>query len=144
MPFCHVTVALAGAEEQPLLINISRHSIDEMSLAEGPRSTSGCPQNACGCSCDPAAIDDAAMTTATIDTATLAATARQAGSAWHDRLAQVLLLLVCAILVVFLLAPLFMILVKSVQDKGRRFVGLQQFIDYFQTPALRQSILHTV
>jgi len=33
--FCHVTVAIAGAEEQPLLINISRHSIDEMSLAEG-------------------------------------------------------------------------------------------------------------
>jgi len=33
--FCHVTVAIAGAEEQPLLINISRHSIDEMSLVEG-------------------------------------------------------------------------------------------------------------
>src|SRR5206468_3397795 len=33
--FCHVTVALAGAEEQPLLINISRHSIDEMNLTEG-------------------------------------------------------------------------------------------------------------
>ena len=52
--------------------------------------------------------------------------------------------MVCAILVVFLLAPLFMILVKSVQDKDGAFVGLQQFIDYFQTPALRQSILHTI
>ncbi len=85
------------------------------------------------------------MTTATIDTATLAAGPRVKPAAhWHDRLAQGLLLLVCAILVVFLLAPLFMILVKSVQDKDGAFVGLQQFIDYFQTPALRQSILHTI
>ena len=33
--FCLVTVAVAGAEEQPLLINMSRHSVDEMRLAEG-------------------------------------------------------------------------------------------------------------
>ncbi len=41
--FCHVTVALAGAEEQPLLINISRHSIDELSLAEGSALHVGLP-----------------------------------------------------------------------------------------------------
>jgi iron(III) transport system ATP-binding protein len=41
--FCHVTVALAGAEEQPLLINISRHSIDEMSLTEGSALHVGLP-----------------------------------------------------------------------------------------------------
>jgi iron(III) transport system ATP-binding protein len=33
--FCHVTVTLAGAEEQPLLVNVSRHSIDEMNVTEG-------------------------------------------------------------------------------------------------------------
>jgi iron(III) transport system ATP-binding protein len=33
--FCHVTVAIADAGEQLLLINVSRHSIDQMNLAEG-------------------------------------------------------------------------------------------------------------
>ena len=33
--FCLVTVAVAGAEGQPLLINISRHDTDEMALSEG-------------------------------------------------------------------------------------------------------------
>ena len=33
--FCLVTVAVSGAEGQPLLINISRHDTDEMTLAEG-------------------------------------------------------------------------------------------------------------
>ena len=85
------------------------------------------------------------MTTATVDAAAMAAGPRVKPAAhWHDRLAQGLLLLVCALLIVFLLAPLFMILVKSVQDKDGAFVGMQQFIDYFQTPALRQSILHTI
>ena len=63
---------------------------------------------------------------------------------WHDRLALGLLIGVCAFLVVFLLAPLFMILVKSVEDKSGAFVGLRLFQEYFQTPALRLSILHTL
>src|SRR5256886_1749096 len=63
---------------------------------------------------------------------------------WHDRLAQGLLIGVCAFLVLFLLAPLFMILVKSVEDKSGAVVGLRLFQEYFQTPALRLSILHTL
>jgi iron(III) transport system permease protein len=63
---------------------------------------------------------------------------------WQDRLAHILLIGVCLFLVLFLLAPLFMILVKSVQDRDGAFVGLKQFQDYLQTPALRTSILHTL
>ena len=37
-----------------------------------------------------------------------------------------------------------MMLVKSVQDRDGVFVGLRQFQEYFQTPALRQSIGHTL
>jgi len=33
--FCMVTVEVAGAPDQPLLINVSRHSADEMRLVEG-------------------------------------------------------------------------------------------------------------
>ena len=63
---------------------------------------------------------------------------------WHDRLAQTLLVVCCAALALFLLGPLFMILVKSVQDKDGAFVGLLQFQEYFATPRLRQSIWNTL
>ena len=60
------------------------------------------------------------------------------------RLAQGLLLAACAFLVVFLLAPLASILVKSVEDKAGAFVGLAQFRDYVQSPALVDSAINTV
>ncbi|HEY4139079.1 MAG TPA: putative 2-aminoethylphosphonate ABC transporter permease subunit, partial [Casimicrobiaceae bacterium] len=63
---------------------------------------------------------------------------------WQERLAQGLLVGCCIALALFLFAPLFMILVKSVQDKDGAFVGLLQFQQYFQTPALRQSIANTL
>ena len=63
---------------------------------------------------------------------------------WQERLAQGLLVACCVALALFLFAPLFMILVKSVQDKDGAFVGLLQFQQYFQTPALRQSIANTL
>ena len=46
---------------------------------------------------------------------------------WHDRLAQGLLLLCCAALALFLIGPLLMILVKSVQDKDGAYIGLVHF-----------------
>ncbi len=63
---------------------------------------------------------------------------------WQDRLAQVLLIGCCAALALFLIGPLFAILVKSVQDKDGAFVGLQQFREYFATPALQRSIWNTL
>jgi iron(III) transport system permease protein len=60
------------------------------------------------------------------------------------RLAQGLLLVACAVLVAFLLAPLGAILVKSVQDKSGAFVGLAQFRDYFDSPSLIQSAINTI
>jgi iron(III) transport system permease protein len=62
---------------------------------------------------------------------------------WQDWLAQGLLLGACAVLSVFLLAPLAMILVKSTQDKSGAYVGLQLFREYLQNPALRDSALNT-
>ena len=41
--FCLVTVTLAGAADQPLVVNLSRHSIDEMNLAEGEPLSVGLP-----------------------------------------------------------------------------------------------------
>jgi len=63
---------------------------------------------------------------------------------WHDRLAQGLLLLCCAVLALFLIGPLLMILVKSVQDKDGAYIGLVHFREYFATPALQQSIWNTL
>jgi iron(III) transport system ATP-binding protein len=41
--FCLVTVTLVGAEDQPLVVNLSRHSVDEMNLAEGAQLQVGLP-----------------------------------------------------------------------------------------------------
>jgi len=63
---------------------------------------------------------------------------------WHDRLAQALLVVCCAALALFLIGPLAMILVKSVQDKDGAFIGLALFREYFATPSLMQSIRNTL
>ncbi len=63
---------------------------------------------------------------------------------WQDRVAQLLLLGVCAALALFLLAPLAMILVKSVQDRTGAFVGASLFVEYVRTPALLQSAWNTL
>ena len=63
---------------------------------------------------------------------------------WEDRLAQGLLLASCALLAVFLVAPLAMILVKSTEDKSGAFVGLQLFREYLQNAALRDSAFNTL
>jgi iron(III) transport system ATP-binding protein len=42
--FCLVTVTLAGAPAQPLLVNLSRHSLDRMSLEIGAPLTIGLPR----------------------------------------------------------------------------------------------------
>ena len=60
------------------------------------------------------------------------------------RIASALLLLACAALVVFLLAPLTAILIKSVEDRSGAFVGLAQFRDYAASPALVHSALNTL
>jgi iron(III) transport system ATP-binding protein len=41
--FCLVTVTLADAEDQPLVVNLSRHSSDEMNLTEGTPLRLGLP-----------------------------------------------------------------------------------------------------
>ncbi|MEO7744234.1 MAG: ABC transporter permease subunit, partial [Usitatibacter sp.] len=63
---------------------------------------------------------------------------------WSDRVAHLLLIVAGLALAVFLLAPLFMILAKSVQDRAGEWVGLLNFADYFRTPALARSIWNSV
>jgi iron(III) transport system permease protein len=63
---------------------------------------------------------------------------------WHDRLAQGLLLICCAALALFLIGPLLMILIKSVQDRDGVFVGLNQFREYFASGSVQRSIRNTL
>jgi len=72
-----------------------------------------------------------------------AATLRQR-SHWSDRIAHAALLLIVAALLVFLAAPLAMILLQSIEDKERHFVGLANFTSYLTTPALLQSLWNSV
>jgi iron(III) transport system ATP-binding protein len=41
--FCMVTVRLADAQEQPVVVTLSRHSLDRMSIAEGAPLSVGFP-----------------------------------------------------------------------------------------------------
>lgn len=63
---------------------------------------------------------------------------------WSDRVAHVLLAAAGIGLAVFLLAPLAMILMKSVQDRAGEWVGLANFAEYLRTPALAGSIWNSV
>ena len=59
-------------------------------------------------------------------------------------IARAVLLLVMGLLAVFLIAPLFTILVHAVQDRDGRFVGLAHFITYFQTPSLMRAAWNSI
>jgi iron(III) transport system permease protein len=59
---------------------------------------------------------------------------------WTDRVGNLLLLAAGIALAVFLLAPMAMILAKSVENRAGDFVGVANFEAYFRTPALLTSI----
>ena len=63
---------------------------------------------------------------------------------WSDRIGNVLLLAAGVALAVFLLAPMAMIIAKSVESRAGDFVGLANFEAYFRTPALLTSIWNSV
>jgi len=54
------------------------------------------------------------------------------------------LVLLAVALLVFLTVPLAMILVRSVEGRGGEFVGLANFLQYVQSPALAQSTWNTL
>jgi len=56
----------------------------------------------------------------------------------------IVLLLAVALLVFGLLMPLLTMLIKSLQSRAGDFVGLANFAEYFQTPALANSIVQSL
>ena len=63
---------------------------------------------------------------------------------WTDRIGHAMLIIIAVALLAFLAAPLTAILVQSVENKDGAFVGLDNFIAYAQTPALKQSLWNSV
>jgi iron(III) transport system permease protein len=61
-----------------------------------------------------------------------------------DWIARAVLLALMAFLVVFLLAPMFAIFVRAVQDEQGRFIGLTHFVSYLRTPALLSAAWNSV
>ena len=61
-----------------------------------------------------------------------------------ELIARGMLLLVMALLVIFLLAPLWSILVHAVLDQDGHFVGLTHFMTYFRTPSLLRAAWNSV
>ncbi len=63
---------------------------------------------------------------------------------WTDRIAHATLIAIVLALGVFLAGPLFVILIKSLQNADGAFVGLRNFTSYLATPALLQSLWNSV
>jgi len=63
---------------------------------------------------------------------------------WTDRVGNAVLIAAAIALAIFLLAPMAMILAKSVEDRAGDFVGLANFESYFRTPALLKSVWNSV
>lgn len=59
---------------------------------------------------------------------------------WESRIRVVLIGGMCLWMLLVMVLPLFTLLVKSLQDQQGNFVGLANFITYFQTPALSASL----
>ena len=75
-----------------------------------------------------------------------ALSARRSGLRWSrdEIIARAILLVVMAMLLLFLIAPLATILLNAVQDKDGHFVGLIHFITYFQTPSPLRAAWNSV
>jgi iron(III) transport system permease protein len=67
--------------------------------------------------------------------------AKVSGEEWGARGA---LLILGAYLLVTLVLPLYTLLTKSVQDKDGHFIGLANFVRYFDDPAMLQSLGNTL
>jgi iron(III) transport system permease protein len=63
---------------------------------------------------------------------------------WSDRIGHGALLLVALALLLFLAAPLAMILLQALQTPDGGFAGVANFTSYFKTPALLQSLWNSV
>lgn len=68
------------------------------------------------------------------------------GMRWSrdDWIARAMMIGVMALLLAFLIAPLFSILVHAVLDKEGNFVGLAHFAAYFKTPSLLRAAWNSV
>ncbi|MEY2688905.1 MAG: hypothetical protein RL375_3103 [Pseudomonadota bacterium] len=63
---------------------------------------------------------------------------------WSERIAHGLLALVTLALLIFLAAPLLAMLVLAFEDKSGGFIGLGNFVAYLASPALLQSLGHSL
>ncbi len=63
---------------------------------------------------------------------------------WSDRIAHVALLLVALLLVLFLAAPLAMIVVQAFETPQGGFAGIANFTRYFTTPSLLTSLWNSL
>ena len=61
-----------------------------------------------------------------------------------DKLQGVMLWVIVAVIAVTVLLPLLTIFIKSVQDRDGVFIGVANYLEYFQTPALVDSITNTL
>ncbi|AOK35783.1 putative 2-aminoethylphosphonate ABC transporter permease subunit [Burkholderia cenocepacia] len=63
---------------------------------------------------------------------------------WHDRLAQLALVAMAALMSLFLLLPLALVVQKCFVDGDGRFVGAHNFVEYLEDSGVLRSMLHSL
>jgi len=79
-----------------------------------------------------------------MSSATRSVIAHKPGTHWSDRIAHLLLFAFAAGMLAFIAAPLMTILAKSALDVDGRLVWFRNFLAYFDSPALVQSLWNSV
>ncbi len=130
---------------QPMLISYSLNQLHDLGVREGGEVEIALRVDRVRVFADQAAAHEAAAMSAA-GGAPRDAPSRRRGLRWRPRRwpRAAGWLLLAAALFVFLTVPLAMILVRSVEGRGGEFVGLANFVQYVQTPALAQSTRNTL
>lgn len=63
---------------------------------------------------------------------------------WHDRIAQLALVAMAALMSMFLLLPLALVVQKCFVDADGRFVGAHNFVEYLEDSGVLRSMLHSL
>ena len=139
-PICRLGIRVEGIDSRLVYADLSPRGMDAFNLEHGCAVSVTVPG-------DSMRIFPTIRTpavSAVLSPSTVALRPVSQKAHWTDRIGHVALLAMGALLGTALFAPIWMILAKSFEDKDGQFVGLANFIAYFQTPALSQSIWNSV
>ena len=137
--FCRVSFRIDGTAE--IVADLSYHDVDRTGVQAGARATSRSIASMSACSrarrsdCNEHRPDRAPPR--------LLRPTCGRSLHWHDRIAQLALVAMAALMSMFLLLPLALVVQKCFVDADGRFVGAHNFVEYLEDSGVLRSMLHS-